>query len=71
MVHTCTVEWRSKSRPERSVRFVCLFIVFILIFKIFFCGGRLQWLGWIQKDWEMSGIRVHDLKFLKNQLKII
>jgi hypothetical protein len=43
------------------------FVVVLVWFGLVFFGGWLQ--GWRAdiKEWEMSGIRVHDMKFSKNQ----
>lgn len=50
-----------------------LFVVFVFNYNIFCISlGKLnlehrKGEGWIERDWEMSEIGGHDVKFLKNQ----
>lgn len=44
---------------------------FVFFSSLFFfsliLGERLQGLGWIQRDMEVNGTGVHDVKFTKNE----
>lgn len=57
--------WRGRKDKGKSVLFGWFNLVwFRLVFLIFFWGkGK----GQIWRNWEMSGIGVHDRKFPRNQ----
>lgn len=48
-----------------------MFVLFLINFGGFFWGSCYRGDGQIWRDWEVSGIEVHDVKVPKNQLKII
>lgn len=47
------------------------YFIFIISFYMFLMTGCYKGEGWIWKDWELSGVRVYDEKFPKNQYEIV
>jgi hypothetical protein len=65
--HTVThYSFHDKKLSVFFVLFCFVLFFFCLCFLFSFERGGCKGRGWIQWDWEMSGVGVHDVKLTKN-----
>lgn len=61
----CVTQGATEQLPQQDDSSV--FVLFILLNLVLIYGGGCKGRGQIQGDWEISGIRTHDMKSTKSQ----